>query len=492
MRPRIKASATGLGQARPNLVGRSANVDSQVAILIANSAEEPLALALLSMALFLHLSDIHFTAAESGLARRNEALRADVLNDARAQSARRGVADAILVTGDVAFSGLPDQYERAQRWLDEVAAAVRAPRTAVLVIPGNHDVTRSLIGPSGEAIRSALRGLPENRVDRLLDRLLEEPSMPILNPLANYNAFAQRYYCHIGTGNAPYWQTDVSLGKGWTLTFRGVSTVLVSDSDDARPNMVVGRTQGTLIMDDPNRIYAVMAHHPPDWWYDHDAVLDALRNRASLLLFGHKHARRIEQVDNSVRVVSGAVHPKEGDAWEPAYNWIEVQPSKVSGVDKLRIRIWSRIFPRGQNEFVAAMAGSREYSQFVLDLPMRPSGEVSAGDDAGEPVSRPDPDTESAPPPLEALRPPLIEPNEEKETPRNVVQDLLDLDYTVQIDILQRLNLLEEDDRDKTFVARTAAALARADERKLGQKLAEAVREASREKADSRQGVRRN
>jgi hypothetical protein len=127
-----------------------------------------------------------------------------------------------------------------------------------------------------------------------------------------------------------------------------------------------------------------------------------------------------------------------------------------------------------------------------LDLPMRPSGEVSAGDDAGEPVSRPDPDTESAPPPLEALRPPLIEPNEEKETPRNVVQDLLDLDYTVQIDILQRLNLLEEDDRDKTFVARTAAALARADERKLGQKLAEAVREASREKADSRQGVRRN
>lgn len=105
----------------------------------------------------VHLSDIHFTASGGGLARRNKSLRVDVLNDLKVMTDQLGSAEAVFVTGDIAFSGLPAEYALAREWLDKVTTVVGAARTSVLCVPGNHDVHRPAIGPTGESIRDTLR-----------------------------------------------------------------------------------------------------------------------------------------------------------------------------------------------------------------------------------------------------------------------------------------------------------------------------------------------
>ncbi len=51
--------------------------------------------------------------------------------------------DAILVTGDVAFSGAAAEYATARRWLLEVAGSVGLGPDRVFVVPGSQDVDRS-------------------------------------------------------------------------------------------------------------------------------------------------------------------------------------------------------------------------------------------------------------------------------------------------------------------------------------------------------------
>ena len=85
------------------------------------------------MMLLLHLSDIHFRKGEVGTAMDpNAHLRRELLRDAVAQCERIGaVPDAILISGDVAFAGDPDEYAYALSWLDELCRDFRTSASRV-------------------------------------------------------------------------------------------------------------------------------------------------------------------------------------------------------------------------------------------------------------------------------------------------------------------------------------------------------------------------
>src|ERR1700726_3345512 len=134
------------------------------------------------MKTLLHLSDIHFTASEGGLARRNQSLRIDLLNDLKEMTEKLGPSAAVLVTGDIAFSGLPSEYAAARQWFDEVTKVGGASSTSVLCVPGNHDVHRSAIGLTGETIRDRLRESGEDGGGPVVDRVF--PGAPPPHPAA--------------------------------------------------------------------------------------------------------------------------------------------------------------------------------------------------------------------------------------------------------------------------------------------------------------------
>src|SRR5262245_12790591 len=87
---------------------------------------------------WLHLSDLHFRGPWAvGDAHR---IRAQV----QQELAERGdpKPDALFVTGDLAWTGHPEEYADAAIWLRDTAFALDLEPSRVFVVPGNHDVDR--------------------------------------------------------------------------------------------------------------------------------------------------------------------------------------------------------------------------------------------------------------------------------------------------------------------------------------------------------------
>lgn len=88
---------------------------------------------------WLHLSDFHL--------RVRDAWPQDVVLTALCDSIARQreaglIADFILATGDLAFSGKGEEYALAADFFDALCKASNVPKDRVFVVPGNHDVDR--------------------------------------------------------------------------------------------------------------------------------------------------------------------------------------------------------------------------------------------------------------------------------------------------------------------------------------------------------------
>jgi 3',5'-cyclic AMP phosphodiesterase CpdA len=112
--------------------------------------------------LILHLSDIHFRHPICNTDRDpDRPFRTRLMQDARARVKTLGSVDAILVGGDIAFAGKPEEYGAALEWLYELADACECDRTRIFVIPGIPTVSailapRSPRGFGGPVVLSAI------------------------------------------------------------------------------------------------------------------------------------------------------------------------------------------------------------------------------------------------------------------------------------------------------------------------------------------------
>ncbi len=117
--------------------------------------------------LLLHISDIHFRAPDCLNADLDpdRPYRTRLIADVRNCVAELGSVGAILIGGDVAFKGAPEEYATAMVWIHELAAVAGCPMERVFVIPGNHDVDHSVIRvtPAVRNARDAIRRAINNR-----------------------------------------------------------------------------------------------------------------------------------------------------------------------------------------------------------------------------------------------------------------------------------------------------------------------------------------
>jgi 3',5'-cyclic AMP phosphodiesterase CpdA len=63
---------------------------------------------------FLHLSDIHFGQEKDGTLVKHDHVRNALVSDVKKLAADRGPVSRILVTGDISYSGKPDEYKKAR------------------------------------------------------------------------------------------------------------------------------------------------------------------------------------------------------------------------------------------------------------------------------------------------------------------------------------------------------------------------------------------
>lgn len=390
----------------------------------------------MSSLVFLHLSDIHFQRNAGNTYDPYAGLRNELELDVQSFSAATFKSvNAILITGDVAYSGDPEEYAYAQAWIEKIAGILKLiPGEDVFVIPGNHDIQRDVVRKSAtiQGYHAALREPNRDPNVALVDYLQkdDEAKRIIFKPLQNYNDFAARYQCNI-SAEEPYWEHPFALSDGSTLNLRGMNSTLISDEHDSDTahKLVVGDYQLELLRQDGVE-HMILCHHPPQWMVDQDQAETLLTSRARIQLFGHKHMQRVTRIEDSVRVVAGAMHPEKREPnWKPKYNFIEVDV-EVRGADTriLVVRGYPRVYE--DTKFVSGNEGASTFRQDELPLPLWTTPTVAT-------PSAPKEITDAAVKSKGGLR---MRPG------RRLTYRFLNLPHHSRVKIVQELGLVREDD----------------------------------------------
>jgi 3',5'-cyclic AMP phosphodiesterase CpdA len=430
------------------------------------------------MTLLLHLSDIHFRKGEVGTAMDpNVHLRSELLRDAVTQCERLGaIPDAVLVSGDVAFAGDPDEYAYALSWLDQLCRACGTTLAAVFVIPGNHDVVRSIASRNLiQTIHRDIKNASGVALDGLLRGLLtdQETSRLLYEALGPYNNFAGRFFCDLLPPERTVAQRELLLNDGSTLRLSGFNSAFVSSTADKEKDLFIDPACFQLVRERGVE-HLVMCHHPYAWLRQGDALKDFLNDVARVHLFGHEHTSRIEPGRDWVRIAASAAHPdKMEPGWEPGYNLLELKVDGIGNDRHLEIGAHVRVWQQRPGVFRAKVDrnGADVFRQTVRLDAWTPSPPV---------------ETPTAPAPPQSVtaaeqKPPIQEParSDPMDTLRDISIRFFKLTLSQKSAIAGKLNLLEEEDADQPDFERFRRVFLRARERGLVTELEQEVREAS-------------
>jgi predicted phosphodiesterase len=296
-----------------------------------------------------HLSDIHFKDETTQIGHdANEHMREDIILDLIKITKEYGKLDAIIVSGDVAFSGKETEFKSARNWLHEILDRTNSKDAEIIVCPGNHDVDRDEF-KNDESIfeaQNAIRALKTHDAiqHKLNARLQTEAGKSLLmRSLQNYNNFALEFGCEFEVSREKYaWHRDLNLNDGSVLRVRGLNSTMFCGMKDVKRQLFLGRN-AWAIKKQPGVEYLAFAHHPPSWLIDETEMGSELDDKAAIQMYGHEHTAKIAPGIRSVKMFAGAVNPeRDHSEWVPGYNFVQVQVNNESGKRKLCVQVHSR------------------------------------------------------------------------------------------------------------------------------------------------------
>lgn len=285
----------------------------------------------------VHISDLHATrASELGQSR----VSAAVIDDVRALHAETPV-ELIVFSGDLSDAGVESEFLYGHELLIEpLLSAVGLPGDRLVVVPGNHDVTRTLINPFEEdGLRSRLTDEPMTttvladpeavaRVNQRLntwrdytETLLGHPATSV-GGLATASEFTDRSGQKVGV---------VALNSAWRS----------SGATDER-HLLIGEFQIATALNEIEHcdLRLVVVHHPLDWLerFDETAVRRELDRHDVIVLCGHMHEPEpSEEIRRGHAIYSRAGCLYEHATYHNSYSLVDIA---TDGRVTIRMRTW--------------------------------------------------------------------------------------------------------------------------------------------------------
>jgi hypothetical protein len=281
----------------------------------------------------------------------------------RARAARHGGADRVFVTGDIAFSARPGEYDEARAWLECILKTAGIGLDRIRFVPGNHDIDRQIV-KKAPLVRSAHHAARSSSVE-LDDLLADKAARAVLAAkLEPYRSFVSTFAGPPAPldDNEIDWVEilDMSPEVHGPLRIVGLSTVWISDELDGKALRGDGFVQNLMLAHAPidrtageatgEELTFVLTHHPTDWIAPTGA--DLLSREFARLphihLFGHVHdakagiTKRHGRSDCSLWYVAGAAHSDPSEAAKHGYAW-GLRPGQGTLAGRLgapRLRGW--------------------------------------------------------------------------------------------------------------------------------------------------------
>ncbi len=418
--------------------------------------------------LIIHLSDIHFRKSEiSTVQDPNFHLRNELVRDVERQCRQLGTPDAIIVSGDIAFAGDPEEFAYATEWLAELCRACGCSMDSVFVVPGNHDVVRqsaerNLVQLIHRQIKQA-----EDPISAIAHQLRDPDAGRLLyESLDNYNQFALQFFCDLLPPERTRASRDLKLNDGSTLRLWGLNTAFVSSRHDQKGDLFVDPASLQIIRED-GVANLVVAHHHLSWLRQARELEDHLNDVAPVQIFGHVHTNRIDMNRDYVRLTASAANPERQEAgWEPGYNLIELSVDGGPDARMLRIKAHVRVWQTAPGGFQAKMDRASPVFDHLIGLD-RWSPPTASLYPTALPGDTSEPAVGGAALPIEG--------GHAMNTLRDLGLRFYRLSFSKKSEIAGRLELLEDEDMGQPDHERFRRAFLRAHERGKLDALAEAV-----------------
>lgn len=361
---------------------------------------------------YIHLSDIHFGQEKGGEVTVHDDVKARLVDDV-AQVVRtlpQRSAQGIIISGDIAYAGRADEYQKAAPWLDQLAAAAGCPNTAIQLVPGNHDIDRSKIT---HLVRRALEDIAakgEPMLDAVLEAAVDREMF--YARFDGYRPFAAGYGCPLDFEGGHAGERVIEIAPNRSLRFIGLNTALICGAlREEHGRLLLGARQRVVPKRSGEEV-VLIAHHPLAWLQDSDDAARYIRNRARVLITGHEHnpSARVDTVRDGCDVLmlaaGAAVPPHANDGYTYTYNLLEF--AWDSATDGLQVTVTPRAWLDDDKNFRAdgGKLGS-EQRTFSLGCPnFRQAGQsprhgetehsdvaaVCVGDDVLKSPTPPEPD----------------------------------------------------------------------------------------------------
>lgn len=258
--------------------------------------------------MLLHLSDIHIKTSSDGILAR-------AANIASATYPRLPEVHtvALVVSGDIAFSGTSGEYELAITFINQIKDTIQAEsprvRVEVLVCPGNHDCDFNLHDDTRDAVLSKIRTLEGIRPSQSLIKTttsVQDEFFTFRDQISKYK------WDH---DDQLSWQTTISIGSH-RIGFRCLNIAWMSELKEK---------QGTLVyppsavmpfgFDGKTDLAVTLLHHPFNWLGQstYRQFQTIVKRESHLIFTGHEHFQNVIETNDlrsssSVSIEGGVLY----------------------------------------------------------------------------------------------------------------------------------------------------------------------------------------
>ena len=268
---------------------------------------------------WLHLSDLH-------IGHNDEAQQVAMkhLVSAIDSAASTRALDLVLMTGDLAFSGLPEEYAAFKNTVLTPLRALSIARNATfLSVPGNHDLDCDCSHP---LVWNSL-GTARQKVFWNLDKRGREIRA---NRAAGFSAYAEFLKKENILGPDPTCLPASRIvhpsSRSRDITFICLNTALFSDklfSEQDEKNISPLPIQPLRFLVEPTdntNLIVVLGHHPVEWFEARSTrhFKSAIREFGAIYLHGPEHAIQADFSSHALRTLGfGAAYPAPLESSSP-------------------------------------------------------------------------------------------------------------------------------------------------------------------------------
>jgi len=234
----------------------------------------------------LHLSDLHISVKDTF--GRNTVLGA--LLDRAVTDRKKGLQpEMVVVTGDIAKTGVEEEYALAKTFFSDLLAALELGSERLFIVPGNHDVNRKAYRPKDIPVY-------ENMTE--LNHELENPDYraDLLKGMDAYFAFIESQFPHlkpIDNRLVPF-VTSYTARCGKTLSMVGLNSAWMCRKSPDEREIAIGEYQLVKALEETTKsgktdLTLFLFHHPLNWLCEADRRICRGRMDKSIILCGHLH-----------------------------------------------------------------------------------------------------------------------------------------------------------------------------------------------------------